>query len=108
LRFYIAAPYTQGDPVENTHAVIKAADALLLKGHVPYIPHLNLLWHIVSPKPVEFWYDYDLEWLRCCDCVLRIGGESPGADKEVEEAVRLGLPVYFNMNIIPDAGEHIG
>ena len=47
---YIAGPYTYPDPVRNTHRVIKIADDLIDNGFVPYIPHLTLLWHIVSPN----------------------------------------------------------
>ena len=38
---YIAAPYTHDDPVANTHAVIRIADALLVAGFTPLIPHLT-------------------------------------------------------------------
>ncbi|GAG05287.1 unnamed protein product, partial [marine sediment metagenome] len=34
-------------------------------------------------------------WLEVCDCVLRLPGESAGADLEVERAKELGIPVYL-------------
>lgn len=93
MRIYIAAPYTKGDVIFNIRAVIDAAEAVAAKGHTPYIPHLAAMWHLVHPHPVEFWYDYDLAWLRMCDAVLRLPGESIGADAEVEEARRRHMPI---------------
>ena len=91
---YIAGPYTNPDPVENTHNVIQVANQVIEAGFVPFVPHINLVWHLVTPKPPEFWYEWDLEWLERCDCLLRLPGESSGADKEVERAKELGIPVF--------------
>ena len=91
---YIAAPYSQGDPVLNTRAAIATADWLLERDFVPFVPHLSMFWHAVSPKPYEEWLAYDNEWLQRCDCVLRLPGESHGADKEVALAESFGIPVF--------------
>jgi nucleoside 2-deoxyribosyltransferase len=94
---YLAGPYTKPDPVENTHNVIKLASELVDEGLVtPVIPHLTLLWHVVMPRPLEFWYEYDIATLARCDAVYRIEGESTGADREVEFAATAGLPVFTN------------
>jgi hypothetical protein len=92
---YLAGPYSDPDPVENTHAVIKIATRLYETGLVaPVVPHLTLLWHLVEPKPKDFWYGYDMHVLRRCDAVLRVVGSSPGAEAEVLEAKRIGLSVF--------------
>ena len=92
---YVAGPYTRPDPVENTHLTIAAADELVRDGIVtPFVPHLTLLWHVVSPQPLEFWYAYDLAVLVRCDAVLRLPGESTGADREVAFAARRELPIF--------------
>ncbi len=91
---YIAHPYTHDDPVANTHQAIEWANVLIACGFVPYVPHLNLLWHLVTPRPVAFWYDYDLNFLKRCDAVLRVGGPSTGADAEVATAKQHGIPVF--------------
>jgi hypothetical protein len=78
----------------NTYRAIQAADELAEMGFVPFVPHLAHLWHTVSPHPYEFWLAYDLHWLRLCHAVLRLPGESDGADREVAEAVRLGIRVF--------------
>lgn len=94
---YLAAPYRLPDPVQNTHRAITVADELIFDGFIPYIPHLTLLWHLVTPRNAEFWYDYDYHILKRCDAVLRIEGESVGADKEVELAKECGIPVFYSM-----------
>lgn len=94
MKVYIAGPYTKGDVVVNVRNAIAAADELLALGHHPFIPHLTHLWHMVSPKEYEEWLAIDLVWLRVCDALLRIPGESSGADKEVDAARELSIPVY--------------
>jgi hypothetical protein len=93
LLVYVAAPYTQPDPVQNTHAVIKIADALLDAGFTPLVPHLTLAWHLVSPKPYSAWLAYDRHLLARCDVLLRVPGYSHGATQECAFADELGIPV---------------
>lgn len=89
---YLAAPYTRPDPVLNTHTAIRIADLIYAETNwVPVVPHLTMLWHAISPKPVDHWYEYDLHILRACDGILRLPGESTGADLEVKEAEAIGL-----------------
>lgn len=98
---YIAAPYSHPDPVENTHLVCRIADALLAAGYVPVLPHLTLLWHLVSPKPYATWITYDRELLKRCDLVLRVPGHSPGATDECLLATALNIPVILPRSADP-------
>jgi hypothetical protein len=91
---YVAGPYSGGDPVLNTRKAIEAGEFLIELGFVPFIPHLTHLWHLVSPHGIDYWYDYDNEWIHKCDGLLRLLGESKGADAEVDLALSLGLPVF--------------
>ncbi len=102
MKIYIAGPYTLGDQIINTRNVIFAAEKIIELGHIPFIPHLNLLWHLVSPHPPEFWYKFDLEWLKECDAILRLDGESKGSDNEVAFAKDLKLRVFYSIEEIPD------
>lgn len=98
---YVAGPYTRPDPVENTHNSIRLAADLVDEGLVtPYVPHLTLLWHIVLPRPPEWWYEYDYAILRRCDAVFRIAGESRGADMEVDIARNMGIPVFSDRELL--------
>lgn len=92
---YLAAPYSKGDQVENVRRAVLAAEALHHHFRVTtYVPHVSMLWHLVSPHGPEHWYAWDLALLRRCDALFRLEGESTGADAEVEYARRWGLPVF--------------
>jgi nucleoside 2-deoxyribosyltransferase len=93
---YVAGPYAHPDPVENTHRTIHFADDLQAESIVTvYIPHLSMLWHALVPHDSDYWYAYDLAILARCDALLRIPGESSGADNEIAFAKSLGIPVFY-------------
>ena len=96
-RVYVAGPYTKGDVAINVRTAIEAADTLLHWGYLPHCPHLTHFWHLVCPRPYETWLDYDKAWLRLCDAVVRLPGDSQGADQEVALARELGIPVYGSL-----------
>ena len=91
---YIACPYTVGDVAVNVANCFAAADLLLKHGYIPYPPLYTHFWHIISPKPYEVWMEMDFEWIRRCDCVVRLPGQSSGADREVQYAASIGKPVF--------------
>jgi hypothetical protein len=102
MYIYVAGPYTKGDVIINVREAVKVGDRLRLMGHVPYIPHLSMLWHLILPhEDIDYWYQFDLEWLKKCDALFRFPGESKGADTEVEVARAKGLPVYFTFEEVP-------
>jgi len=95
---YIAGPYTNNGVSVNVRNAILAGDELSERqGVAVFIPHLCHLWDLVKTHEYEFWMKHDLAWLTKCDLLLRLRGESKGADREVEEARRLGIPVVFDM-----------
>lgn len=100
---YIAAPYTRPDPIINTQLAVSVADELLARGYVPIVPHLTMLWHLISPRPIEEWYAYDIDVMSRCDAVLRLPGESVGATAEVDAANLLGIPVFFTIDELASA-----
>lgn len=91
---YVAGPYTKPDPGANVNTAILYADALLDRGVVPLVPHLTHLWHLVSPKPYEAWLSIDFDYLLRCDALVRMPGESPGADREVLFALANKIKVF--------------
>lgn len=105
-RIYVAGPYTKGDVILNTRAVILAADELALAGYIPFVPHLSLFWHMLCPHPVDFWYQYDMKWLELCDCLVRLPGESIGSNLEVARAKHLCIPVYKSVEEALYAGAY--
>jgi hypothetical protein len=103
IRVYVAGPYTKPDPVINTKAAVEAGDHLLRLGYVPFIPHLTLMWHMLRPHEYQDWLDYDNEWVKLCNAVLRLPGESSGADGEEELARALEIPVFYSIEDLHSA-----
>jgi hypothetical protein len=97
-RVYIAGPYSQGVVAENIRNAVLAGEAVLSLGAIPYIPHLTHTWELLHPHPYDFWIEYDLHWLPLCHALLRLPGDSKGADGEVAEAQRLGIPVFYSLD----------
>jgi hypothetical protein len=101
MKIYIAGPYTKGDVALNVRAAIFAGSHVANLGHIVFIPHLTHFWHLLTPEKYDFWMKQDEAWLRECDALLRIGGESSGADKEMSIAEKLGLIIYHSVFEIP-------
>lgn len=97
-RVYVAGPIAKGDRDENIRRGIHAGNALHAEGYAVFIPHLNTVWEMLHPKSWEEWLSHDLEWLSTCDVILRLSGESKGADLEVAFATFHGLPVFDSID----------
>ena len=97
-RVYIASPYTLGDVAANVKFQIDVAERLIGFGFAPFVPLLYHFQHMVHPRGYDDWVRLDLEWIGVCDCLLRLGGESKGADNEVRYALELGLPVFYSVD----------
>ncbi len=100
MRVYIAGPLTNGGQVpgkENVELAIEMGELVLRHGHEPFIPHLYYYWHQLFPHHHNTWMELDLKWLRVCDALIRLPGDSPGADKEVALAEELHIPVFFSL-----------
>lgn len=101
---YIAGPYTHPDPVENTHRACRVATIVYEQTDwVPYVPHVSLVHHLVTPRPPEWWYEFDLHHLAKCDGIVRLPGESHGADREMEVARSLGIRIIDFDALPPEA-----
>ena len=95
---YVAGPYTHPDPVDNTAHAIAVATRLLDSGHVaPIVPHLTMFWHLLYPHDYETWLALDFDHLRRCDALLRIAGDSAGADREVNFARGFGIAIFYDV-----------
>ncbi len=97
-RVYVAGPYSSGDPQANTYRAIDVADQVVDLGADPFIPHLSHYREARRSRPYTFWIEEDLRWLRVCDALYRMEGASKGADGEVAEAHRLGIPVFYSLD----------
>jgi hypothetical protein len=98
IKVYIASAYTKGDVAINVKAQMDAANILIEHGYVPFVPLYSHFQHMAHPQPYKTWLALDLEWVKVCDCMLRLPGASKGADKEVEYAKEIGMPIFHSMD----------
>jgi nucleoside 2-deoxyribosyltransferase len=98
IKVYIASPYTLGDVAINVKAQMDMADRLMSAGFVPFAPLYSHFQHMAHPRPYTDWIKFDLEWIKVCDCLLKLPEESSGADEEVEYAKKIGIPVFYKIN----------
>lgn len=99
---YIAGPYTQGLTSLNVNRAMHAAEAAQLKGYAVFLPHLYHYWNDLYPHGWDFWMEMSKAWLLRSNALLRIPGESRGADLEVKLAYKRKIPVYFSLDDLPD------
>jgi len=113
----IAGPYasgTNGDPelmAQNLKRLEEAAWPIFQAGHIPMIGEWVALPVLSSagasgpsdPLAAEVMYPTAERLLQHCDAVLRLPGESRGADQDVKIAQGRGIPVYTSIEEIPGA-----
>ncbi len=99
MHVYIAAPYSIGNVQTNIQRAVAAGNQVAEYGHIPFIPHTHTHeWDELCKHPPEFWYEQDMDFVRTwADAVIRLSGNSAGADLEVTEARRLGKPIYYSV-----------
>lgn len=115
MMILIAGPYRSGtndDPnkiAENVHVMESFAIPLFKMGHIPVLgewialPLLKLAGSIkIGDEPFnEIFHPIAKKLLDKCDAVLRVGGDSQGADLMVKIARKKGLQVYTTLEDIP-------
>lgn len=84
----------------NTNIAMGFATLVMRQGGIPFIPHLTHFWHLQHPRDWEEWLVYDSYWLAHCDCLVRIEGESRGADAECTLAQEMGLRIITEEEVI--------
>lgn len=99
---YVAGPLTNGDVEKNVRNAIDAANFLLDLGFSPFVPHLTYYMHAIQKRDYEFWMTYCLSMVPHCHAVLRIPGESPGAERELQAAAQLDIPTFSDVNLLVD------
>jgi hypothetical protein len=97
----------------NLARLEEAAWPIFRAGHVPMIGEWVALPVLRSagagdlddPLVEKVMYPTAQRLLEHCDAVLRLPGESTGADQDVAIATERGLPVYHTLDEIPAAGQ---
>jgi len=101
---YVAAPYrakTREAVAQNVAAARHVGSIVMRLGMLPVMPTVNtafLDYDFPGVTDDQFWIDGTLELMRRCDMVVMVDGwqYSTGATGELEEAKRLGIPVYMS------------
>src|SRR3990170_2530672 len=115
LLILIAGPYRSGtgdDPAlmaANLTSLEEVAWPLFQAGHLPMIGEWVALPVLSSagasgpldPLAEQVMYPTAQRLLAHCDAVLRLPGESTGADQDVAIAIERGLPVYHRLEDVP-------
>ena len=111
----VAGPYRSGtndDPdkmAENLHWLESVTLTIFRAGYIPMIGEwvaLPLLRLAGGERPgdaawQEILYPVANRLITRCDAVLRLPGESKGADEDVRLATELGLAVYYRLEDVP-------
>ena len=118
LLILIAGPYRSGTRnnaeliAANLARLEEAAWPLFAAGHLPMVSEWVALPVLRSAAPSEdsasladrVLYPTAHRLLARCDGVLRLPGESAGADQDVAIARERGLPVWFRIEDVPGCG----
>ena len=96
LKVYIAGPIGQGDAVkQNVERGVATANELLDLGFYVFAPHLFTF--LGKERDYEFWMEHCFQWLKECTALLRLPGASPGADREIEFAIKGGMKIFYSV-----------
>jgi hypothetical protein len=115
MMILIAGPYRSGtgDDPEKITANVRLMESFALPvfrlGHIPVLGEwLALpLVHLAGSKQIgddafnEIFHPIAERLLDKCDAVLRVGGESRGADQMVEISRQKGLKIFTKLEQIP-------
>lgn len=97
---YISGPITKGDRNVNYFQACHAHAELMRAGFAVINPILSMLlpfaWQ--DDFPHSMWIKADFPLVRASGAVLRLPGESNGADEECAEAALHGIPVFENIS----------
>jgi len=116
LLILISGPYlsgTDGDEAKiqkNLEAMEAYALPLFKKGHLGMVGEWAA-WPVIksaggdthsSPEFTEYQYPVAHRLLEKCDAILRIPGESRGADLEMEKARHMGKIIFTDIDQVPN------
>lgn len=90
--------------LQNIHDGIKLGGEVLKLGYAPFVPHFDICFKLQQgvdfDVPMQYYYDYTMEWLKASDIVLVCPNwkNSKGTLAEIEKAKELNIPVLYSLN----------
>ena len=102
---YVAGPISKGDTLLNIRNGMLTGIELIKRGYTPFVPHNDMVQYLLDPDTLDYEtiLQQDLAWVKKCDALLRLSGDSPGADREEQYAISQGLFVTNSMNALDEA-----
>lgn len=105
---YISGPISNGGqlPAYESKVLVKEATDvafdLIRRGYAVICPHWSWLAEGLVNSQLSHgeWLDSDMALVPRCDAVLRLVGDSKGADMEVAIARRESVPVFFSVDAL--------
>lgn len=108
---FISGPYSAPDKEgkqkqdeidQNIAKANEIAVEIAKKGHFPFVPHTMMRgWEDTGEVERSRALNIGKKWIKKCDALYFIK-ESGGAEEERQVAVELNLPIYRNLNDVPD------
>jgi hypothetical protein len=108
-RVYVAGAYSSDNVIgvlNNIREGLRWATKIFLAGYAPFAPWLDFQFQLMLREDetltVDRYYQYSLTWLRVSDVVFVTPGweKSKGTAAEIDEALKLGIPVVYDMDDI--------
>lgn len=98
-RVYISGPITKGNRNHNYFQALEAEAELMRNNFAPLNPMQTMVLPFAWDGEFDHarWLERDFAWIAVCDAVLRIPGESVGAEAEREFAEKCGIPVFCSL-----------
>ena len=94
-RVYVSGPIsTSGDWKQNMKVMYRAGMELRRLGYAPFVPAAGPASAIGKGMTHEAWLECDFPYVEVADAVLRLPGDSRGADEECALADEIGVPVF--------------
>jgi len=104
IHVYVASPYSNSDCTvieQNVRRSMNVVEALWRMGFVPFMTLSSHYYQTMFYQHTwDEWMDFDIAWLSKCDALLRLPGNSKGADKEVAFATEHGIPVFYSIDTL--------
>lgn len=111
MYIYVSGPYSASNVQaadkkmkieKNIEEANEVAVRLAHKGHFPFVPHTMMRgWEDEQKVERSLALNICKKWVEKCDALYFIA-TSPGAEEEKQVAVALNMPIYRNLDDIPD------
>lgn len=99
---YVAGPMAKPPMDDNIRRAMSAGAALIGLGFTPILPQLSFYMAVHYPQSWETWLDVDKPLVLKSDGVLRLDGESKGADLEEQWARDADIPVFYAVSEVAE------